>query len=70
LLRLMGDPRLRDAIRLDAVVATVDGVNGLANLADRPVAANQAGVADRRLITKAISPNRTRLKRSHDVCWS
>jgi G3E family GTPase len=48
----MGDPRLRDAIRLDAVVATVDGVNGLANLDDQPVAANQAGVADRRLITK------------------
>jgi G3E family GTPase len=53
LLRVMGDPRLRDAIRLDAVVATVDGVNGLANLDDQPVAANQAGVADRRLITKA-----------------
>jgi G3E family GTPase len=52
LLRLMSDPRLRDAIRLDAVVATVDGLNGLANLDDRPVAANQAGIADRRLITK------------------
>jgi G3E family GTPase len=52
LLRLMSDPRLRDAIRLDAVVATVDGLNGLANLDDQPVAASQAGVADRRLITK------------------
>jgi len=52
LLRLMGDPRLRDAIRLDAVVATVDGLNGLANLDDQPVAVNQAAVADRRLITK------------------
>src|ERR1700730_8598800 len=52
LLRLMGDPRLRDAIRLDAVVATVDGLNGLATLDDQPVAASQAAVADRRLITK------------------
>jgi G3E family GTPase len=52
LLRLMGDPRLRDAIRLDAVVATVDGLHGLANLDDQPVAASQAAVADRRLITK------------------
>ena len=53
LLRLMIAPDLRDAIRLDAVVATVDGLNGLANLADQPVAARQAGVADRRLITKS-----------------
>jgi G3E family GTPase len=52
LLRLMSDPSLRDAIRLDAVVATIDGLNGLANLDDQPVAASQAGVADRRLITK------------------
>ena len=52
LLRLMGDARLRDAIRLDAVVATVDGLNGAANLDDQPVAVNQAAVADRRLITK------------------
>jgi G3E family GTPase len=52
LLKLMSDPRLRDAIRLDAVVATVDGLNGIANLDDQPVAASQAGVADRRLITK------------------
>ena len=52
LLRLMSDPRLRDAIRLDTLVATVDGLNGLANLDDQPVAASQAGVADRRLITK------------------
>jgi G3E family GTPase len=52
LLRLMSDPRLRDAIRLDAVIATVDGLNGLADLNDQPIAARQAGVADRRLITK------------------
>jgi G3E family GTPase len=52
LLRLMGDPRLRDTIRLDAVVATVDGINGLANLDEHQVAGHQAAVADRRLITK------------------
>jgi G3E family GTPase len=52
LLRLMGDPRLRDAVRLDAVVATVDGVNGLAKLDEQRVAASQAAIADRRLITK------------------
>ena len=51
--RLIGDPRLRPAIRLDAVVATVDAVNGLRNLADQPVAPRQSAVADRRLVTKA-----------------
>jgi G3E family GTPase len=51
--RLMGDPRLRQAIRLDALVATVDAVNGLRDLTEQPVAARQCAVADRRLITKA-----------------
>ncbi len=51
--RLIGEPRLRSAIRLDAVVATVDAVNGLRNLADQPVASRQSAIADRRLITKA-----------------
>lgn len=51
--RLMGDPRLRESIRLDAIVATVDAVNGLANLDAQPVASRQAGVADRRVITKS-----------------
>jgi G3E family GTPase len=51
--RLMIDPRVRDSVRLDAVIATVDGVNGLATLDDQPLAAKQAGVADRRLVTKA-----------------
>jgi G3E family GTPase len=50
--RLMGDLRLKQVIRLDAVVTTVDAVNGLRNLDDQPVAANQGAVADRRLITK------------------
>jgi G3E family GTPase len=51
--RLMGDPRLRLATRLDAVVATVDAVNGLASLEDQDVALRQAAMADRRLVTKA-----------------
>jgi G3E family GTPase len=50
--RLMGDPRLRQAIRLDALVATVDAVNGLKSLDEQPVAQRQCAVADRRLITK------------------
>src|SRR5262245_61271742 len=51
--KLMGHPRLRNAIRLDAVVSTVDAVNGLRNLDDQPVALNQAAIADRRIITKS-----------------
>ena len=51
--RLMADPRLRDAIRLDAIVATVDAINGAANLDSQPVAARQSAVADRRVITKS-----------------
>jgi len=51
--RLMGDPRLRQSIRLDSIVATLDAINGLANLDGQPVASRQLAVADRRLITKA-----------------
>jgi G3E family GTPase len=51
--KLMGDPRLRPAIRLDAVVATIDAVNGLGNLDDQQVALHQAAIADRRIVTKA-----------------
>ena len=51
--RLMSDLRLRKAIRLDALVVTIDAVNGLANLDEQPVALRQCAVADRRVITKA-----------------
>jgi G3E family GTPase len=51
--KLMGDPRFRQATRLDALVATVDAVNGLANLDSQPVAARQSALADRRIITKS-----------------
>jgi G3E family GTPase len=50
--RLIGDPRLRQAIRLDAVVATIDALNGARDLAERPLASRQCSLADRRLITK------------------
>jgi G3E family GTPase len=50
--RLMADPRLRQSTRLDAVVTTIDGVDGLRNLEEQPVALRQCAVADRRLITK------------------
>ncbi len=51
--KLMGDPRFRQATRLDALVATVDAVNGLANLDSQAVAARQSALADRRIITKS-----------------
>jgi G3E family GTPase len=51
--RLMADPRLRLSTRLDAIIATVDAVNGPRNLDDQNVARRQAAVADRRLVTKA-----------------
>jgi G3E family GTPase len=51
--RLMGDPRLAQATRLDTVVATIDALSGLDNLDHQPVAARQCAVADRRVITKS-----------------
>ncbi|HET7717309.1 MAG TPA: GTP-binding protein [Bauldia sp.] len=55
--RLMGDPRLRQSTRLDVVIATVDAVNGRDTLDRHPVAARQAALADRRIITKGdIAP--------------
>lgn len=50
--RLMADPRLREATRLDALIATIDAVNGLRDLDEQPIASRQCAVADRRLITK------------------
>ena len=50
--RLMADPRLRQSTRLDAVVTTIDAINGLRILEEQPVALQQCAVADRRLITK------------------
>jgi G3E family GTPase len=50
--QMMGDIRLRGALRLDALIATIDGINGARNLADLPVISRQCAVADRRIITK------------------
>ena len=49
----MGDPRLRHRSGSTRWSATVDAVNGLRNLDDQQVAAHQAAVADRRIVTKA-----------------
>ena len=51
--RLMGDPRLAQATRLDTVVATIDALSGLDNLDHQEVAARQCAVADRRIVTKS-----------------
>ncbi|MBV9634521.1 MAG: GTP-binding protein [Methylobacteriaceae bacterium] len=51
--RVMADPRLRQAIRLDALIATIDAINGSRNLDGQPVASRQCAVADRRVITKS-----------------
>ncbi len=51
--RLMGDPRLAMATRLDTVVVTIDAVNGVCNLEHHAVASRQCAVADRRVITKS-----------------
>jgi len=50
--RMMADPRVRQAIRLDALIATIDAVHGLETLDTQPVALRQGAVADRRVITK------------------
>jgi G3E family GTPase len=51
--RLIGDPRLAQATRLDTVVATIDALSGLDNLDSQTVAARQCAVADRRIVTKS-----------------
>ena len=50
--QLIGDPRLRGVLRLDGLIATIDGINGARNLAELPIVARQCAVADRRIITK------------------
>jgi G3E family GTPase len=50
---LMTDPVISSRYRLDGVIATVDGVAGMATLDAQPEAVKQAAVADRLLVTKA-----------------
>lgn len=49
---VMSEPVIRHHFRLGNVIATVDAVNGLAQLDCQPEAAKQAAVADRILVTK------------------
>jgi G3E family GTPase len=49
---VMTEPVLRYHFRLGNVVATVDAVNGLANLEHQPESVKQAALADRVVITK------------------
>jgi G3E family GTPase len=50
---LLSEPVLRHHFRLSGIVATVDAVNGAAQLADFPEAVKQAAVADRLIVTKS-----------------
>lgn len=49
---LAAEPVLRHHFRLGRVAATVDGVNGLSQLADQPEAVKQAAIADLLVMTK------------------
>jgi G3E family GTPase len=49
---VLHDPVLRHHFHLGNVVATVDGVNGLANLGEHEETVKQAAVADRLVVTK------------------
>ncbi len=51
--QIMTDLRLRAVIRLDGVVATIDVVNGIANLEKYEVCRAQAAFADLRIVTKS-----------------
>jgi G3E family GTPase len=58
---LMADAGLARHIRLDGVIATVDGVAGQATLDRHPEALRQAAVADRLLLTKTDLSDEARL---------
>ena len=73
---IMTEPVLRYHFRLGNVVATVDAVNGLANLEHQPESAKQAAVADRVVITKtdiadgmAIRELSGRLRKLNPSAW-
>ena len=50
---LIAEPVLRHHFRLGNIVATVDAVNGPAQLAEHPESVKQAAIADRLVITKS-----------------
>jgi len=49
---ILAEPVVSGRFRLDGIIATVDAVNGWATLDAHPVAAEQAALADRLVITK------------------
>jgi G3E family GTPase len=49
---LLSEPVLRHHFRLSGIIATIDAVNGLAQLRDFPEAVKQASMADRLIVTK------------------
>eukprot|EP00747_Dinoflagellata_sp_TGD_P003246 gnl/TRDRNA2_/TRDRNA2_107564_c0_seq1.p1 gnl/TRDRNA2_/TRDRNA2_107564_c0~~gnl/TRDRNA2_/TRDRNA2_107564_c0_seq1.p1 ORF type:complete len:366 (+),score=57.45 gnl/TRDRNA2_/TRDRNA2_107564_c0_seq1:38-1099(+) len=49
---LLNNPLVSGFFRLDAVIATVDAINGLQQLDDQQEAVKQAAVADRLIVTK------------------
>jgi G3E family GTPase len=58
---LRTDPVLRDHVRLAQVIATVDGVNGFAQLARQPEIAKQVALADTIVLTKSDLSDAARL---------
>jgi G3E family GTPase len=50
---LMTDPTIADALRLEAVIATVDAAAGAATLDAHPESVKQAAIADRIVVTKS-----------------
>jgi G3E family GTPase len=59
---LLSDPMLRHQYRAEAIVTTVDAVNGLRQLERQPVSLKQAAVADRLLVTKGDLAGRDALR--------
>lgn len=58
---LMTDSALASRYRLDAVITTVDSVNGMQTLDHHPEAIKQAAVADRLILTKSDLANEAQL---------
>ena len=50
---LLAEPVLRHHFRLGSVIATVDAVNGMLQVAENPESVKQVAIADRLVLTKA-----------------
>lgn len=64
---LLNNPMVGSYFRLDSIVATVDAVNGAAQLATQPEAVKQIALADRLLLTKGdiAAPEAVERLRAH-----